>query len=234
MLSLTDIAAGYGRQRVLHDISQDIDTAAITAIVGPNGHGKSTLMATISGLLPVMAGTIRFDGTDLTRLSPQKRLGAGLVHVPQGDRLFPEMSVEDNLLIGGTVLGDRERIADRLRAVYEMLPMVAERRERLCSGLSGGERRLVGIARGLMTGRRFMMLDEPSLGLSPVAVEQVYGIIRRLAGDGYGFLIIEENLDRVSDLAAHLIVLENGRIEWAGAPDALASGGGALKKFLGG
>ncbi|WP_374818668.1 ABC transporter ATP-binding protein [Brucella grignonensis] len=234
MLVFENVFAGYGKQTVLRDVSQDIQLGGISAIVGPNGHGKSTLMGTISGMIAVQAGRITFQGNDITSLSPQARLAQGIVHVPQGDRLFPVMTVEENLLIGGTILNDHRKRNEQFDWVMQLMPAVAERKNRLCSGLSGGERRLVGIARGLMTGCKFMMLDEPSLGLSPIAVEGVYKIISKLAAQDYSFLIIEENLDRVYDVARHLMFLENGQIEWSGAAADLKTGGRNLKKFLGG
>lgn len=216
MLQIENVFAGYGKQTVLRDISQNIELGGISAIVGPNGHGKSTLMATLSGLITPQSGRISFRGTDITALPAQARLAQGIVHVPQGDRLFPEMTVEENLRIGGTILQDARSRAAQFNWVMALMPVVAERKDRLCSGLSGGERRLVGIARGLMTGRKFMMLDEPSLGLSPIAVEGVYKIVTELAAQDYSFLIIEENLDRVYHVARHLMFLENGQIEWSG------------------
>jgi branched-chain amino acid transport system ATP-binding protein len=233
MLQLKNISSGYGNHIVVRNISQSIDNRQVTAIVGPNGHGKSTLMATISGLIKTVGGRIEFDGHDITGSSPQERLARGIVHVPQGDRLFPDMTVQENLMIGGTVLKSTARTADAMRRVFELLPIVADRKERLASALSGGERRMVGIARGLMTQCRFVMLDEPSLGLAPVVVEGIYAIVRQLSQTGYGFLIIEENLDRVKDLADKLIFVENGKIGWSGPGNELRSGSAVIRKLIG-
>lgn len=233
MLRLEAVSSGYGRHAVINGVSEVINGHEITAIVGPNGHGKSTLMATMSGLLPVMSGRIFLADADVTRASPQERLRRGVVHVPQGDRLFPDMSVEENLLVGATVLGSGPKVRETLEWTLDLMPAVRERLGRTASALSGGERRLVGIARSLMTGRKFIMLDEPSLGLSPVAVDSVYAIIERLSGEGYGFVIIEENLDRVAAIANRIVFVLNGRIEWSGSSAQLRDGGKVLKRYLG-
>ena len=230
MLTLEGVRAGYGRQIVIRDVSQDIDMRGATALVGPNGHGKSTLMAAISGLRPLVSGRISIGGRDMSARPPQARLDHGLVHVPQGDRLFPEMSVEENLLLGGTVLKGSAAVSETLEWVYSLMPVVSDRRHRQARALSGGERRMAAIARGLMTRCKFVMLDEPSLGLAPIAADEVYGIIRRLHGDGYGFLIVEENMDRVLDVAERFVLIENGGIGWSGSASELNAG--VLRKWM--
>jgi len=232
MLTIDRISAGYGKQVVIHGVSQDIDMRQITTLIGPNGHGKSTFMAAISGLRPLIAGRILLSGRNISKMSPQARLKHGMIHVPQGDRLFPDMSVEENLLIGGTVLESSAVVGRTLAWVYHLMPIVFERRRKQASALSGGERRMVAIARGLMSRCKFVMLDEPSLGLAPIAVEQVYKTIKRLHDDGYGFLIIEENMDRVSSLANRFMLIENGRIRWSGTNEELDSSGSALRNLI--
>ena len=176
-LSVSALSGGYGAQTVLHDINLTIPEGTLTALIGPNGHGKSTLLRAISGLLPHCTGTLSILGTPVETMPPHKRALAGLVHIPQGDLLFMGMSVEANLL-AGALRRSTTVIESALREVFDLFPALAERRKQPAASLSGGERRMVGIGRGLMQGGKILMIDEPSLGLAPTIIAQIYSTIR--------------------------------------------------------
>ena len=166
-LKVTDIVSGYGNQPVLHGLSLDIDPGTLVSVIGPNGHGKTTLLRTISGQVNLRSGQVLLNGTEISRRPVDVITAAGIAHVPQGDLLFTGMTVYENLLMGAYLLRDRALLQSRLDQVFALLPQLAERRNQIADSLSGGERRMVGIGRGLMTGGQVLMLDEPSRGLAP-------------------------------------------------------------------
>lgn len=234
ILSCSALEAGYLNRPVLHGVSLDVPEGEVIAVIGPNGHGKTTLLRAFSGFLPPRAGEIRFAGQDVSRRSVHGRVEAGLIHVPQGDQLFTEMSVEENLLMGAYLCPDRAETARRLERVYTLFPKLGERRGQIASGLSGGERRMTGIARGLMAKALLLMLDEPSLGLAPLVVEQIYEALATLRDEGLSILIVEENPSRVMGFADRLCLMDAGHIVWAGdAADARESED-ILNTYLGG
>jgi branched-chain amino acid transport system ATP-binding protein len=233
-LAIENLVTGYDRRDVLTGISLDVPHGALVTVVGPNGHCKSTLLRAISGLLPTRRGSVRLFGANLAGRAPHAVAAAGIVHVPQGDMLFPQMSVHENLLMGAYLEADQAVVARRLEEVQALLPRLAERRDQLASSLSGGERRMVGIGRGLMMGGRVMLIDEPSLGLAPIIIEQVYEVIARLKASGRTILLVEENPARVADLADEIHLLDNGRIVWSGLPHVLLERDELLETYLGG
>jgi len=233
-LAIEGLVTGYDRRDVLTGISLDLPDGALVTVVGPNGHGKTTLLRAISGLLPTRKGSIRLFGRKLAGLAPHQVAAAGIVHVPQGDLLFPQMSVHENLLMGAYLENNQAVIRRRLEEVEALLPKLAERRDQLASSLSGGERRMVGIGRGLMMGGQVMLIDEPSLGLAPIIIEQVYEVIARLKASGRTILLVEENPARVADLADAIHLLDNGRIVWSGPPHDLLERDELLETYLGG
>ncbi|WP_027134671.1 ABC transporter ATP-binding protein [Geminicoccus roseus] len=233
-LAIEGLVTGYDRRDVLAGISFQVPDGALVTVVGPNGHGKSTLLRAISGLLPTRRGSIRLFNQDLAGLAPHAVAAAGIVHVPQGDMLFPQMSVHENLLMGAYLENDPAVVRSRLEEVQALLPKLAERRDQLASSLSGGERRMVGIGRGLMMGGRVMLIDEPSLGLAPIIIEQVYEVIARLKASGRTILLVEENPARVADLADEIHLLDNGKIVWSGLPHVLLERDELLETYLGG
>ncbi|HXU59843.1 MAG TPA: ABC transporter ATP-binding protein [Verrucomicrobiae bacterium] len=234
LLEIRGISSGYGARPVLSDLTMNVASGEFVAIIGPNGHGKTTLLRTISGLLPVQSGEIRFDGRRLDRLRPDQIVAAGVIHVPQGDMLFPEMTVLENLMMGAYCRRSPAEIRRALEEVFALLPKLAERRAQLASTLSGGERRMVGIGRGLMAGGRVLMLDEPSLGLAPIIIDQIYQVVERLKADGRTLILVEENTARVADTADHIHLLDNGRFVWEGAGRDLMSRPEILTTYLGG
>lgn len=233
LLSVKGLVSGYRYLRVLHGIEVNVDASGITAIIGPNGHGKSTLLRTLSGLLPAWEGEIRFDGNPLPAGAPA-RARLGLVLVPQGDQLFMGMSVEENLLMGGYVREDRKALRKTLASVYQLFPKLYERRNQRANSLSGGERRMVGIGRGLMADAKLIMIDEPSLGLAPLIIDQIYGALGQLASAGRSILVVEENPSRVAGIASTFYLMDGGRFVWHGSAADLTRSGGVLKTYLGG
>ncbi|MBK8159059.1 MAG: ATP-binding cassette domain-containing protein [Rhodospirillaceae bacterium] len=233
LLTLQNVTAGYGSQTVLRDISLNLVEGGLTAIIGPNGHGKTTLLRAISGLLPLRAGQISLGGLVLTGMRPDEIVAAGIIHVPQGDMLFPEMTVLENLLMGAYLPEAAAESARRLDEVFALLPKLKERRGQVASTLSGGERRMVGIGRGLMGGGRLLMLDEPSLGLAPIVIDQIYDVIGELASAGRSILVVEENAARVADKAALITLLDNGQLVWTGQGAELMARPESVETYLG-
>jgi len=233
VLSLSSVVSGYQELKVLKGISFDVAAGEFVTVVGPNGHGKSTLLKTISGLVPLKGGSISINGS-AAPARPHSIAALGIAHVPQGDMLFPEMTVFENLLMGAYLAQDRAQIENRLGEVYALLPKLADRRNQVASSLSGGERRMVGIGRGLMMGGQIMLIDEPSLGLAPLIIEQIYGVIAELSKSGRTILLVEENPARVADLADRLHLLDDGEIVWSGPPADLLARDELLATYLGG
>ncbi|TVQ58217.1 MAG: ABC transporter ATP-binding protein [Rhodobacteraceae bacterium] len=233
-LSVEGLASGYAGRNVLTGLGFEVPKGGCVTIVGPNGHGKTTLLRTISGLLRARAGRVRIDGRDVTGLAPNRIAAAGVAHVPQGDLLFPQMTVAENLLMGAYLETDAGEIARRLAYVYGLLPKLAERRDQIAASLSGGERRMAGIGRGLMMGADLLLIDEPSLGLAPIIIEQIYGVIGALKAEGRSILLVEENPARVADLADAIHLLDNGALVWSGAPQELLARDELLATYLGG
>ncbi len=234
LLELRDISAGYGVQQVLRGVSMEASEGELVTLIGPNGHGKTTLLRCISGLVRLTDGAISFDGARLDGLEVHQIVKRGIVHVPQGDMIFPDMTVLDNLLMGAYLPSARAEAGRRLDEIFALLPALAERRGQVSSTLSGGERRMLGIGRGLMTGGRILLIDEPSLGLAPLAIEQIYEVIANLKQRGRTILLVEENAERVLDLADRIYLLDDGRIVWQGAAAELADQEEILEAYLGG
>jgi len=233
-LAIDGVAAGYGQQVVIRDVSLEVPEGTLAALIGPNGHGKTTLLRTVSGLVPCRSGTISFHGISIDRLRPDEIVAAGIIHVPQGDLLFSDMTVLENLRMGAYLPAAARQETQRLEEVFALLPKLKERRGQRASTLSGGERRMVGIGRGLMAGGKLLMLDEPSLGLAPIVIDQIYAVIAALRASGRTIVIVEENATRIAELADRLHLLDNGRFAWSGTGAALLSSPEILSAYLGG
>ncbi len=233
LLGLDRVSAGYHGRAVVRDISLTVSEGSVIAIIGPNGHGKTTLLRCISGLVPLLDGEIRFDGVPIQGLDADRIVARGIVHIPQGDQIFPDMTVRDNLLVGAYLPAAQAKAEKRLKEVHELFPRLAERRNQIASTLSGGERRMLSIGRGLMTGGRIWMLDEPSLGLAPIVSHQIYQVITGFKEQGRTILIVEENASRVIELADQIYLLDHGEFVWQGAPSALAMHGEIVETYLG-
>jgi branched-chain amino acid transport system ATP-binding protein len=233
MLELTDIDAGYGAFQALFGVSLRVDGGEAVAVIGANGAGKTTLLRVISGLLPARAGTMRMQDVDLRSLAPHKIVATGIAHVPEGRRLFPRLSVEDNLRMGAFTPAARARFAERLAHVYALFPRLQQRRKQLAGTMSGGEQQMCAIARTLMSGPKLVLLDEPSMGLAPVVVAQVFDLVGRIRAEGYTVLIVEQNVRQVLQVVDRAYLLEVGRIKASGPAAELAASDDIRKAYMG-
>jgi branched-chain amino acid transport system ATP-binding protein len=233
LLTVADLRAGYGETEVLHGVSLDVQPGETVVILGPNGHGKTTLLRTISGLLPAWSGDLRFGGTSLRGQAANVAVGLGLIHIPQGDLLFPEMTVLENLLMGAYRPAAWTNRTARLEQVCAIFPRLAERKKQLARTLSGGERRMLAIGRGLMGDASLLMIDEPSLGLAPVVIDELYDRIAEIKASGRAILLVEESAAHVEALADRLYLLENGEIIREGDPTTLLGDQVLLQTYLG-
>jgi branched-chain amino acid transport system ATP-binding protein len=233
MLEIEGLRVGYGEIRVVEECSLRIDRGEIVALLGANGAGKTTLMRAISRLIDPTAGRIMLEGEDITRASASHVVDIGVAHVPEGRKLWPDMSVEDNLLLGAYPRRARPHIAESLEEVYALFPRVRERRRQVAGTLSGGEQQMVAIGRGLMSRPSLLMLDEPSLGLAPIVVSEVFGSIRKINARGTTVLLVEQNVAGALQLASRGYVLETGRTVMQGSRDELLSSELVRKAYLG-
>ncbi len=232
MLEVRGIRAGYGSMEVLRGIDIDVAPGEIIAVLGANGAGKSTLNNVLSGVIPAGSGRVMLDGADITGGRPTAIVEAGLIHVPEGRRVFPNLNVEKNLLLGGYRRGKANRAAN-MAHVYEIFPRLAERRRQFAGTLSGGEQQMLAIGRGMMAEPKLLILDEPSLGLSPKLVEEMFTLIARLAGEGLSILLVEQNVAQSLEIAARAYVLENGEVAMQGLPGDLLARDDLRKSYLG-
>jgi branched-chain amino acid transport system ATP-binding protein len=212
MLKVSNVTAGYGRTVILQDISIEIGRGEVVTIIGSNGAGKTTLLRTISGLVKPIGGEILFDGKRIDRLDPADIVGRGLIMVPEARQLFPVMTVRDNVMMGCYHPNAREGASNRFDEVLNIFPRVRERLDQLAGSLSGGEQQMVAIARGLMASPKLLMLDEPSLGLAPLIVQQMFGIVDRICQMGTTVLLVEQKAFHALKIAQRAYVIENGRI----------------------
>jgi branched-chain amino acid transport system ATP-binding protein len=233
MLELSNIDAGYGSFQALFGISMSVKAGEAVAVIGSNGAGKTTLLRVISGLLPASSGLMTMEGASLRATPSHKIVETGIAHVPEGRRLFPRLSVENNLRIGAYIPAARDKFAERLAFVYELFPRLKERRTQLAGTLSGGEQQMCAIARALMSGPKLVLLDEPSMGLAPVIVAQVFELVRKLRGEGYTVLIVEQNVRQVLKIVDRAYLLEVGRIKASGSSQELAASDEIRKAYMG-
>jgi branched-chain amino acid transport system ATP-binding protein len=233
MLELSDIDAGYGGFQALFGISMSVKAGEAVAVIGSNGAGKTTLLRVISGLLPASAGAMMMEATSLRDTPAHKIIETGIAHVPEGRRLFPRLSVENNLKIGAFVPAARKKFEERLAFVYDLFPRLKERRAQLAGTLSGGEQQMCAIARALMSGPKLVLLDEPSMGLAPVIVAQVFELVRRIRSEGYTVLIVEQNVRQVLRFADRAYLLEAGHIKMSGSAQELLASDEIRKAYMG-
>lgn len=232
-LYLEELHAGYGGQRVLRGVGLAVPEGGVVTLIGPNGHGKTTLLRCISGLVPLSGGRILLDGSDISGQPAHEIVARGIGHIPQGDLIFPEMSVYDNLMMGAYLPRAYAGADAKLAEVFELLPRLRERRRQIASTLSGGERRMLAIGRGLMTRARILLIDEPSLGLAPLVIDQIYEVIADLKAQGLTILLVEENASRAMDMADHVHLLDDGVLVWSGTAAEMAENEDILATYLG-
>jgi len=233
MLETRDLHAAYGQTRVLEGIDLMVGDGEVVIVIGPNGHGKTTLLRTISGLMAPTSGEVWFAGARVDGRSPDLIATDGLVHIPQGDLPFGDMTVEENLVLGAFPASDWRGRGQRLEHVYGIFPVLGDRRGQRARTLSGGERRMLALGRGLMREARMLMIDEPSLGLAPVIVNEVYRHIGTIMRSGVTMLLVEENFSHVHDLDARILLLESGRIVREGTVAELEADEAVMATYLG-
>jgi len=233
MLEIDDLVGGYGATQVLHGLSLRVEAGGVTALLGANGAGKTTLMKTLAGLVPCKRGTLRFMGEDITRSACNLRVLAGLVLVPEGRMVFPSLSVRENLRLGGINPRARQHWQRSMEHVFHVFPRLLERERQPAATLSGGEQQMLAIGRGLMAQPKLMLLDEPTLGLSPLMAAEMFALVRRLVADGLTLLLAEQDVHRSLDVAQQAYVVENGRIAAHGAAADIASDPRVKQAYLG-
>jgi len=233
MFEVSGLSADYGSFRALFEVSLAVDAGETVAVIGPNGAGKTTLMRVISGMLSPHSGELTFEGRSIAGLTAHRIVELGIAHVPENRRLFPRLTVEENLRMGAYLPSARASFAERLDWAYEHFPRLRERRHQVAGTLSGGEQQMLAIARALMSKPRLLLLDEPSAGLAPLAVQQVFDLVRAIADDGYTVLIVEQNVQQVLDLVDRAYLLEVGRIALAGSAGELKESEVIRRSYLG-
>jgi len=234
LLQIQDVAVYYGGIQALKGVSLHLDVGELLAIVGANGAGKTTLLRTVSGVLRARSGSIRFDGRDVTRLPPHAIVGLGIAHSPEGRQLFGGLTVLENLRLGAVQRSDRAAVEHDFEYVFELFPILRERRQQRAGTLSGGEQQMLAIGRALMARPRLLLLDEPSLGLAPLLVERIFDVIARLKSERVTLLLVEQNARMALEVADRAYVMETGRIKLTGSAAELAANPEVERAYLGG
>jgi branched-chain amino acid transport system ATP-binding protein len=233
LLSLANVSAGYGSFRALFDVSLEVESGEAVGVIGPNGAGKTTLMRVISGLLPMRGGAMALDGRAVGGLPAHRMVEQGIAHVPENRRLFPRLSVEDNLRIGAFIPQARAHYAEQLERVYALFPRLKDRRTQIAGTLSGGEQQMCAIGRALMSRPKLLLMDEPSAGLAPLVVAQVFELVRKVRADGLTVLIVEQNVQQVLEVVDRAYLLEVGSVKLAGAASELKGNDLIRKSYMG-
>lgn len=233
MLTVSDINVYYGAIHAIKNVSFEVNEGEVVALIGANGAGKSTTLKTMSGLLRSQTGTIEFLGQNIMHMPADKLVAAGLAHVPEGRRVFAQMSVEENLEMGAFTRPNSE-IAPGLERVYVHFPRLKERRRQVAGTLSGGEQQMLAMGRALMSSPKLLMLDEPSMGLAPILIEQIFDIVRELHAAGTTILLVEQNAQMALSIASRAYVMETGKITLSGTGDELLHNDEVRKAYLGG
>ena len=233
MLQIDGLEAFYGRVRALANVSLRVDTGEVVALIGSNGAGKTTTLRTISGLVNAARGRISFAGQDVTAVPPAKRVELGIGHVPEGRRLYPRMSVQDNLTLGAYTRNDRDEVEQDRQRVFQLFPRLKERQTQIAGTLSGGEQQMLAIGRAMMTRPKVLMMDEPSLGLAPILVETIFKIIQEINEQGIPILLVEQNAQQALNVAHRGYVLETGSIVKEGTGQELLQSEDVARAYLG-
>jgi branched-chain amino acid transport system ATP-binding protein len=234
ILALDQIVAGYGKMTILNGTIARITRGAITTVIGPNGAGKSTMFKTIFGLLPASSGTVSFNGRDTTNFLPRQMLDAGVVYIPQGRNIFPELSVRHNLELGGVALSNHASLPDRMDRIMQRFPLLREKSSAQASTLSGGQQKMLEVARGLLLDPKLILIDEPSIGLSPLMVQEVFAIMKSLRDTGVTIVLIEQNAKQALQISDHGLVLEQGQTRIEDTAPKILADPRIAQLFLGG
>ena len=233
MLNVSHLNAYYGESHVLRDVSIYVDKAEVVVMLGPNGHGKSTLLKSICGLVDNVKGTITYQGKPITAIATENIVNLGLIYIAENRELFPHMTVMENLKLGAYSKNARAHEKQNLDWVFDLFPRLVERRKQLASTMSGGEARMLAVARGLMSNADFLCIDEPSLGLQPSLRHEIFSIIRQINEQGKTVLLVEQNIPQIAELADRIYVMEEGRISFEGSKDEALSNEHLKEIFLG-
>jgi len=233
LLVLDHASISYGPVQAVREVSLHVDQGEVVTLIGANGAGKSTILRAISGLVRLVGGNLRFDSTDISKARPDAIVRAGLAHCPEGRQVLARQTIEDNLLLGAYIRSDKDGIAKDLAKAYAMFPRLQERRTQLAGTLSGGEQQMLAIARALMSAPRLLLLDEPSLGLAPLVVEEIFAIIDTLSQQGMTILLVEQNARLALSHSHRGYVLESGQIAATGEAKALLDDSRVLQAYLG-
>lgn len=234
MLQVTDLQVSYGMIKAIKEVSFEVKEGSIVTLIGANGAGKSTILRSLSGLIKAQAGQITYLGQDLMKKSAQEIVKAGLVQVPEGRRIFPGLSVAENLEMGAFLRKDRSAIQADLEAVYQRFPILKERNKQDAATLSGGEQQMLAMGRALMTKPKLLLLDEPSMGLAPIFINEIFNIIQDINDQGTTILLVEQNANKALEIADQAYVLESGQIVFSGSGQELLASDAVQKAYLGG
>jgi branched-chain amino acid transport system ATP-binding protein len=233
MLQVTDLNTYYGQSHVLHDVSVAINQGEVVVLLGPNGHGKSTLLKSICGLVDKVQGRITYLGQEISGIRTEKIVNLGITYIAENRELFPHMTVLENLKLGAYAKSARAHERKNLERVFQLFPRLLDRKEQLASTMSGGEAKMLAVARGLMSNADFMCIDEPSLGLQPSLRLEIFRTIREINKQGKTVFLVEQNIPQITDLADRIYVMEEGRISFAGSKDEALSNEHLKEIFLG-
>jgi branched-chain amino acid transport system ATP-binding protein len=233
MLELSAVDAGYGSFQALFGVNLEVKAGEAVGVIGPNGAGKTTLMRVISGLIRPSKGSLTMEGVDVLATPPHRIVSLGIAHVPENRRLFPRLSVDDNLKMGAFMPEARAKYAERLEFVFELFPRMKERRSQMAGTMSGGEQQMCAIGRALMSNPKLLLLDEPSAGLAPVVVQQVFELVKRIRGRGLTVLIVEQNVQQVLRVVDRAYLLEAGTIRASGSADDMMTNDTIKQAYLG-
>lgn len=234
LLEVNNLEVYYGVIRALKSISFEVNEGEIVSLIGANGAGKTTMMQSVVGMIPKRGGSVIFDGKDITKMPCHKIVQLGMTQVPEGRRIFQELTVLENLMMGAYTVRDSQRYKDDLESVFARFPRLAERRNQIAGTLSGGEQQMLAMSRALMIRPKLLMLDEPSMGLAPILVDQIFDIIKELHASGTTILLVEQNASKALEIADRAYVLETGSITLSGTGEELASSDEVRKAYLGG
>jgi len=233
MLEIKDLEVSYGMIQAIKGISFEVNQGEVVALIGANGAGKTTILHTVSGILSPKAGSVIFDGQDITKVPGHKIVSMGMAHVPEGRRVFQELTVLQNLKLGAYTRSDKKEIEDTLQMIYTRFPRLAERKNQIAGTLSGGEQQMLAMGRALMSHPRILLMDEPSMGLSPLLVNEIFDIINSVSKDGTTVLLVEQNAKKALQIADRAYVLETGNIVLSGDAKELMNNDAIKKAYLG-